>query len=98
VLGDMKSRAGICKESPRGKDGLRGVVGLSSSPSPRPLSSFDFLFSGSRNLGDGDRVGGPPSDRDLTFDGDREAVRRWGVPGSFSTLRLLSSASIGSSF
>jgi hypothetical protein len=42
------------------------------------LSSFDFI-SGSRNLGDGDRAGGLPSDRDLTLgslDGDFEAALR----------------------
>jgi hypothetical protein len=71
VLGE-RSRAGICKERPRGKAGRRGVVGLSSIA----LSSFDFLFSGSRNFGDGDRVGGPPSDRERAFEGDREVVLR----------------------
>jgi len=77
VLGDMRSRAGICKERPRsGKAGRRGVVGVSLSA----LSSCDFFFSGSRNLGDGDRVGGPLSERDRAFEGDREAVRRPGVP------------------
>lgn len=86
----MKSRAGICKLSPRGKDGRRGVVGLS----PREVSSFDFLFSGSRNLGDGDRVGGPPSDKERAFEGDREAVLRLGVPGVLSSLLAPSPAAI----
>ena len=81
VLGDMRSRAGICKERPRsGKAGRRGVVGVSL----RALSSCAFFFSGSRNLGDGDRVGGPPSERDLAFEGDREAVLRPVVPGPSS--------------
>jgi hypothetical protein len=71
VLGDMRSRAGICKERPRiGKAGRRGVVGLSLSA----LSSWDFFFSGSRNFGDGDSVGGPPSERERAFEGDLEAV------------------------
>jgi hypothetical protein len=70
-LGDIRSRAGICRERPRsGKAGRRGVVGLSLNA----LSSCDFLFSGSRNFGDGDRVGGPPSERERAFEGDREAV------------------------
>lgn len=72
----MRSRAGICSESPRGKTGRRGVVGLPS----RALSSFDFRFSGSRNLGEGERAGGPPSDRDRAFEGDREAARLRGDP------------------
>jgi hypothetical protein len=46
------------------------------------LSSFDFLFSGSRNFGDGDKVGGPPSDRERAFEGDLEAFLRSGVPTS----------------
>lgn len=71
MLGDIRSRAGICSERPRGKAGRRGVVGLPSIA----LSSFDFRFSGSRNLGDGDRIGGPPSDRDRAFEGDFEAAR-----------------------
>ena len=51
VLGDIRSRAGICRERPRsGKAGRRGVVGLSLSA----LSSWAFFFSGSRNLGDGE--------------------------------------------
>ncbi len=92
VLGDKKSRAGICKESPRGKEGRRGVEGLS----PRALSSFDFRFSGSRNFGDGDSCGGPPSERERAFDGDREAALRRGVPGaaSLSTLRASSEESM----
>ncbi len=76
-LGDRRSRAGICKERPRrGKAGRRGVVGLSLNA----LSSCDFRFSGSRNFGDGDSVGGPPSERERTFEGDREAVLLPGVP------------------
>jgi hypothetical protein len=76
-LGDIRSRAGICKERPRsGKAGRRGVVGLSL----KALSSLDFLFSGSRNFGDGDRAGGPPSERERAFEGDRETVLLPGVP------------------
>lgn len=90
VFGDMRSRAGICKERPRGNDGRRGVVGPVSSA----LSSFDFLFSGSRNFGDGDNVGGPPSDRERAFEGDREAARRRGVPPS----SIISSPSLASIF
>jgi hypothetical protein len=72
-LGDIRSRGGICNERPRsGKAGRRGVVGESSIA----LSSFDFRFSGSLNLGDGDRVGGPPSDNERTFDGDGDVVPR----------------------
>lgn len=78
VLGDMRSRAGICKERPRiGMAGRRGVVGLSLSA----LSSWDFFFSGSRNFGDGDSVGGPPSERERAFEGDREAVLLPVLPG-----------------
>jgi hypothetical protein len=74
VVEDIRSRGGICSERPRkGNAGRLGVVGLS----PRALSSLDFLFSGSRNLGEGDRVGGPPSDSERAFDGDRDVVRRW---------------------
>jgi hypothetical protein len=53
------------------------------------LSSFDFLFSGSLNFGDGDRVGGPPSDNDRALEGDREAALR---SGSLSFSAPLSSA------
>lgn len=81
VLGDIRSRAGICSERPRGKAGRRGVVGLPS----RALSSFDFRFSGSRNFGDGDSAGGPPSDRDRAFEGDLEAARLRGDPSLSST-------------
>ena len=71
VLGDIRSRAGICKERPRrGNAGRRGVVGLSVSA----LSSCAFFFSGSRNFGDGESVGGPPSESERAFDGDREAA------------------------
>ncbi len=74
----MRSRAGICKERPRiGKAGRRGVVGLSLSA----LSSWDFFFSGSRNFGDGESVGGPPSERERAFEGDREAVLLPVLPG-----------------
>ena len=72
-LGDIRSRGGICKERPRiGKAGRRGVVGESLIA----LSSFDSRFSGSLNFGDGDRAGGPPSDNDRAFEGDRDVVRR----------------------
>jgi hypothetical protein len=82
VLGDIRSRAGICKERPRnGWAGRRGVVGLSLSA----LSSWAFFFSGSRNFGDGDKVGGPPSERERAFEGDREAVLLPGVPPLSST-------------
>lgn len=92
-FGDMRSRGGIWRERPRGKAGLRGVTGLS----PRALSSFDFRFSGSRNLGDGDKVGGPPSERDRAFEGDRESVLL--VPPSLpSLLSPGSSIGIGVSF
>ena len=84
-LGDIRSRGGICKERPRkGKAGRRGVVGESLIA----LSSFDVRFSGSLNFGDGDRVGGPPSDNERTFDGDRGVALRSSL--SFST--TLSSA------
>lgn len=82
VFGDMRSRAGIWSERPRGKAGRRGVVGLASSAE----SSLDFLFSGSRNFGDGDNVGGPPSDRLRAFEGDRDAGRRRGIPPSSSII------------
>jgi len=38
------------------------------------LSSFDILFSGSRNLGEGESDGGPvaPSESDRAFEGDRD--------------------------
>jgi hypothetical protein len=49
------------------KAGRRGVDGL-----PKDMSSF-VRFSGSRNLGDGDRMGSLPSDSDLPFDGDLDA-------------------------
>jgi hypothetical protein len=63
----MKSRGGICRERPRaGKRGRRGVVGVSLIA----LSSFVVFFAGSRNLGDGDSVGGPQSERLRAF-GDR---------------------------
>ncbi len=68
MFGDMRSRAGICSDRPRGNAGRRGVVGLS----PSALSSFDFLFSGSLNFGEGDNVGGPPSERERAFEGDSE--------------------------
>ncbi len=62
----MKSRWGICKESPRiGKDGRRGVVGLSVSA----VSSFD-LFSGSVKIGEGERPAELPSDNDRVLEGD----------------------------
>ena len=84
-LGDVRSRGGICKERPRsGKAGRRGVVGESLIA----LSSFDVRFSGSLNFGDGDRVGGPPSDNERAFDGDRDAALR----SSLSFLAMLSSA------
>jgi hypothetical protein len=72
VFEDIRSRAGICNERPRGKAGLRGVMGLSSIA----LSSFDFFFSGSRNFGEGDSCGGPlsESDNERPLDGDREVV------------------------
>jgi hypothetical protein len=80
-VGDRRSRAGIFRERPRtGKAGRRGVVGLSLNA----LSSCDLIFSGSRNFGDGDSVGGPPSERERTFEGDREAVLLPGVPPSSS--------------
>jgi hypothetical protein len=91
VFGDIRSRGGICNERPRnGKAGRRGVVGLSLIA----LSSFDFLFSGSRNFGDGDSVGGPPSDRLRAFEGDRDAVFLSGipspcVPGRFTSAELI---------
>ena len=67
LLGESKrSRAGICRERPRGRVPRRGVMGLSLMA----LSSFDFRFSGSRNLGDGDKTGGPPSERDRALEGD----------------------------
>lgn len=73
VLDDMRSRAGICNDRPRWrKAGRRGVTGLSIE-----LSSLDFRFSGSQNLGDGERVGGPPpapSERERAFEGDREML------------------------
>lgn len=40
------------------------------------LSSFDLRFSGSRNLGEGERVGGFPSERERALEGDRELLRR----------------------
>lgn len=60
------SRAGICNDRPRCRnDGRRGVIGLSFIA----LSSFDFRFSGSRNLGEGDNAGGPlPSERERAFE------------------------------
>ena len=67
VLGDMSmSRGGICSDKPRcRKAGRRGVVGLSFIA----LSSFDVLFSGARNFGDGDNAGGPlPSERERAFE------------------------------
>lgn len=74
-LGDIRSRGGICNARPRiGKAGRRGVLGESLIA----MSSFDCRFSGSLNLGDGDRVGGPPSDNDRAFAGDRDAVLRSG--------------------
>lgn len=77
VLGGIRSRGGICKERPRsGKAGRRGVVGLSL----KELSSLAFRFSGSRNFGDGERVGGPPSDSERAFEGDRDVVLRSPVP------------------
>ena len=79
VLGERRrSRAGICNERPRGKAPRRGVMGLSFMA----LSSFDFRFSGSRNLGDGDNVGGPPSDRERAFEWDRGPFFRSGVLAS----------------
>lgn len=77
VVADIRSRGGICSERPRnGKAGRRGVVGVSL----KELSSFAFLFSGSRNLGDGESAGGPPSDSERAFEGDRDAVLRSAVP------------------
>lgn len=65
----MRSRGGICRDSPRSWNaGRRGVEGLSIE-----VSSFDRL-SGSRNFGDGDRTGGLPSESDLAFDGDRDGL------------------------
>jgi len=79
VLGDIRSRGGICNERPRkGKAGRRGVVGLSL----KELSSLDFRLSGSRNLGDGDKVGWPPSESERAFEGDRDVVLRSVVPPS----------------
>ena len=66
--GDIRSRGGICRESPRNvKAGRRGVVGLS-----KDVSSLD-RFSGSRKFGDGDKMGSLPSDKDLPLDGDLDA-------------------------
>jgi hypothetical protein len=77
VLGDIRSRAGICRDSPRtGKAGRRGVIGLSLIA----LSSFDVRFSGSLNFGDGDRVGGAPSESERALEEDLEAVRRTAIP------------------
>jgi hypothetical protein len=72
VLGDMsRSRAGICRDRPRaGKPGRRGVTGLSFMA----LSSFDFLFCGSRNFGDGDSAGGALSESDRALEGDLEDI------------------------
>jgi len=79
VLGVIRSRGGIFKERPRsGKAGRRGVVGLSLIA----LSSCDLRFSGSRNFGDGDRVAGPPSDRERAFEGDCDAVLLSSMPHS----------------
>ncbi len=81
VSGDIKSRGGICSESPRNVNaGRRGVVGSANS-----VSSFD-LFSGSRNFGDGDRTGSLPSDSDLPLDGDRERC----LDSPFASLHFLS--------
>jgi hypothetical protein len=83
VLGDIRSRAGICKERPRRVNaGRRGVVGLSLSA----LSSWDFFFSGSRNFGDGESVGGPPSESERAFEGDRETVLLPGVLAASSSV------------
>ena len=66
-LGDIRSRGGIWSERPRsGKPGRLGVVG----EAPIALSSFDFRFSGSLNLGDGIKAGGPLSDNERALDGD----------------------------
>lgn len=43
------------------------------------LSSLDFLFSGSRNLGDGDKAGGPPSDNERAFEVDLDVPFLSGV-------------------
>lgn len=71
VLEGIRSRGGICSDRPRrGKAGRRGVVGLSF----KALSSLDCRFSGSRNLGEGDSVGGPPSESERAFEDERDVV------------------------
>jgi len=70
-LGDIRSRGGICNARPRiVKAGRRVGESLIA------LSSFDCRFSASLNLGDGDRVGGPPSENDRAFAGDRDDALR----------------------
>ena len=70
-LGGIRSRGGICSERPRGaKAGRRGVVRGSAIAQ----SSFDFRLSTSLNFGDGDNVGGPPSDDERGLDGDCEVA------------------------
>ena len=52
LFDDMRSRGGICKESPRiGNAGRRGVVGLCKSE-----SSSDVCLEGSLNFGDGESI------------------------------------------
>lgn len=69
-VGDInRSRGGICKDRRERNAGLLGVEGLSW----RSESSFEERFVFSLNLGDGERLGGPVSDKDLVFDGDRNS-------------------------
>lgn len=44
------------------------------------LSSLDLRFSDSLNFGEGDRVGGAPSESERALEGDLEAVRRSAIP------------------
>jgi len=94
VLGGIRSRGGICNERPRGNAGRRGVIGLSF----RLLSSFERGFCGSRNLGDGERAGGgPASDKDRAFDGEREEefLLTFGLSSVASISSLSTSSMVG---
>lgn len=81
LVGLLTSRGGILRERPRtGKLGLLGVLG-----EMKAVSSL-MVRAGSRNAGEGERVGFGASDNDLCFKGEDLGWDKAIVPGEPSRL------------